>query len=115
MTRWVLVAEVALYNANIAIQQAEAKEAESAADSAKFSHGGRDRKDAGGEEDFEKDDRGARPGDCAEVDAILGLLEDFLLGGGFEKVAVVDAREVVRRDVNGVGLLFEVVGHACGV
>ena len=110
-----LVTEVALYDANIAIQQPEAKQGKGAAHGAKFGHSGRDGKDACSEEDLEEDDGGARPGDGAEVDAILGLLEDFLFGKWFEEVAVVDAGEVVGCDIDGIGLLFGVVGHVCGV
>jgi hypothetical protein len=77
MTPAMIIPKIALDHSRPCIQKSPSYDTESAAHSPKIVHGGRDRQDSDGKDDFQENDGCSWPFDCAEVDASRGL-EDLV-------------------------------------
>jgi hypothetical protein len=72
-----IIPKITLDHRRPGIQKTPSYDTESASYSPEIVHGGRDRQDSDGEDDFQEDDCCSRPFDGAEVDAGRGL-EDLV-------------------------------------
>jgi hypothetical protein len=72
-----IIPKITLDHRRPGIQKSPSYDTESAPYSPEIVHGGRDRQDSDGEDDFQEDDCCSRPFDGAEVDAGRGL-EDLV-------------------------------------